>query len=268
MASENWVLVEHHEGKVKGAGELVGAARALGGAAVVGVLLAAEAGPLVEQLGGLGLSRVLVAEHPQLGRYTPDGYARVLEQLVSARTPQTLLFGHTPTGYDVAPKLAVRLDRPLVSEVTKLSLADGALTAERPLFGGKLVSRVRTKGQPTWLVTVQGGAYPAVAGEGGAPPVEAVPVDLDPAAIRWQLQPFRTQAKGAIDLAEASVVVSGGRGLGDADAFREVIGELVEAIPGAAMGASRSRGGRSQFPVVLGAAVRPARRARFEILGE
>jgi electron transfer flavoprotein alpha subunit len=176
-------------------------------------------------------------EHPTLQRYTPDGYTIALEQLIRAKQPRYVLFPHTYTVRDFAPKLATRFDRVLVSDVISMRADDGNLLLVRQLFQGKLNADVRVSGVAPFFVSIQAGVYRAEELQSGAPEVEEFPVNIEAADIRSKPEePFRESAR-AVDLTTADKIVSVGRGIKEKDNIA-IIEELAQAL-GAEVAASR-----------------------------
>jgi len=176
-------------------------------------------------------------EHPALQQYTPDGYTIALEQLIRAKQPKYVLFPHTYTVRDFAPKLATRFDRVLVSDVIAMRADDGNLLLVRQLFQGKLNADVRVSGVAPFFVSIQAGVYRAQELQAGASEVEEFPVNIEAADIRsTPEEPFRESAR-AVDLTTADKIVSVGRGIKEKDNIA-IIEELAQAL-GAEVAASR-----------------------------
>ena len=176
-------------------------------------------------------------EHPTLLQYTPDGYTIALEQLIRAKQPKYVLFPHTYTVRDFAPKLATRFDRVLVSDVIAMRADDGNLLLVRQLFQGKLNADVRVSGVAPFFVSIQAGVYRAEELQAGASEVEEFPVNIEAADIRSKPEgPFRESAR-AVDLTTADKIVSVGRGIKEKDNIA-IIEELAQAL-GAEVAASR-----------------------------
>ena len=176
-------------------------------------------------------------EHPLLQQYTPDGYTIALEQLIRAKQPKYVLFPHTYTVRDFAPKLATRFDRVLVSDVISMRADDGNLLLVRQLFQGKLNADVRISGVAPFFVSIQAGVYRAQELQPGSSQVEEFPVGIEAADIRSKPEePFRESAR-AVDLTTADKIVSVGRGIKEKDNIA-IIEELAQAL-GAEVAASR-----------------------------
>ncbi len=212
--------------------ELVALARGLGGD-VVSVLLGSGIGGTAEELSNKGGGKVLAADHAGLEQYSADGYASVIRQAIEQESPDLILIGNTPSGWDVAPKLAAALDAGIITDVFKIEEAGGDLLFTRRLFNGKFDGQFRVAGTPK-IATVQPGAINAYEGS-DAGSVEALSAAPE---SRTKFLELRTAAAGGHDLTKAEIIVSGGRGLGKPENFEAVLKPLVEAL-GAQMGASR-----------------------------
>jgi electron transfer flavoprotein alpha subunit len=214
--------------------EMLTLARGLGSPAAVVLGGPGTAGPLTGKLAEYGAATVYVAEHDDLDGFLVAPKAAVLADLVKDVSPVAVLLASSQEGKEIAGRVAVRLDNGLLTDATGLD-ADG--TATQPVFAGSAIvtSRV-SRGLP--LVTVRPNSLtPAPAPvEAKVAPVEVV---VDQAAKLARVVERVAEAKGARpELAEASIVVSGGRGVGSADNFA-VVEELADLL-GGAVGASRA----------------------------
>ena len=228
------IVGEIQDGKLREATfELVAMARGLGGD-VVSLVIGSGIGSLAEELAGKGGGKVLSADDASLENYTSDAYAQVVRRAIDAETPDLVIISNTPSGWDMAPKIAAALDAGIVSDVVKIEDDGGELLFTRRMFNAKLDARLRVAGSPK-LATVQPGAItPYEGSEGGS--TEA----LDTAGIegRTTFIGLRKAAMGGHDLSKAEIIVSGGRGLQKPENFDGVLKPLVEAL-GGQMGASR-----------------------------
>jgi len=231
-----WVLAEHRDGAVrKTSYELLTAARALAaGDPVTALVVGAGVAALAADLGRHGADRVLVVDDPRLAQYSPDGWGRALAALVTARAPAILLAAATARGRDLAGRIAAELGVGIASDVVELALEGGRLVAVRPIYAGKALARVRVVTDPQ-LATVRPNSYPA--SETPAPgEVEAAALgDYAPGAV---VTATEVMASARPDVAEAEVIVSGGRGMGGPEHFG-LLEDLADAL-GAAVGASRA----------------------------
>lgn len=243
MANDNatiLVVAEHRNGKLSAAtAESIAAAQELGGllqAAVHAVLLEGEQDSgLAAQLARYQLAGVAAARHAALADYTPDAYTQALVQIISRRQPRAVLFAHSYQTRDFAPRLATRMARPLLGDITGFRVEGGGLIVSRPMFQGRLAADVAapagaSDAAPAFL-SVQIGAFrgdrAATAAAAAAVEAEAVTPDAPrekPAA------PFQ-EAKQAVDLTQAAIIVSAGRGIKEAKNL-ELVRQLAEALGG------------------------------------
>lgn len=234
------VIAEQREGRLNRASlETIAAAQQLAaGAPVTVVVVGATTGGVAQELAGTGVAEVLVAEHPALDPYTPDGFTLALRGIIEGAAPDLVLLPHTYQTRDFAPQLAARLRRPLITDVIGIRGSGADATFLRPMFQGKLVADVRPVGERPVFVTVQIGAFraDAVAG-GGTAPVRPVEVSIDTAAIRQQPEAPFQQARGAVDLSRAERIVAVGRGIKSEENL--ALAQKLAAAMGAELAASR-----------------------------
>ncbi len=234
---------EQRDGVVRGATrEVVSAAAStaseLGGDAHALLLGGAGMGEAAQELGRFGAAVVKVAEHEALSGYQGEGYARVLAEQIRSGGYAAVFFPGTIQGKDLAPRVAALLDVPLAQEATEISVRDGGLEIVRPIYAGKAFARVRIDAAPV-LVSLRPNVFPAEERD-GAGTVEAVAVEVDSSGWKARTVEFQAQGGDIPDVAEAAVVVSGGRGLKDPEHWG-ILEELREAIGSqAGLGASRA----------------------------
>jgi electron transfer flavoprotein alpha subunit len=244
MAGAFWCLVEDdRQGSPKKVmaevlGEAGRLAAQMGSAAVEAVWLtdkASEAG--LKQLGEWGAARVWLLENAALAPYRGEVWTPVLAELCQKESPQAVFGAVTARQREVMARLAARLGAGISADSTALALADGKLVATRPVYAGKLLSKM-TWAKTPWLATLRPNVFkPGDSKPGAAPPVERPAVTL-PAAIMSLVERREDSSTGLPELAEAEIVVSGGRGLKGPENF--VILESLAKVIGAAVGASRA----------------------------
>jgi electron transfer flavoprotein alpha subunit len=241
--AEVLVVVEHSGGAVKKVTlEMLTLARTLGEPAAVVLGGPGSAAPLTDRLGEYGATKLYAAESDELTGYLVAPKATVLAELVRTVSPAAVLLGSTQEGKEIAGRLAVKLDNGLLTDVSDLA-ADG--TATQVVFAGSTIVKSRvTRGLP--LVTVRPNSVtPAPAP--GSPAVSTVDVVLTDADRLVRVVDRVAEQKGSRpELTEASVVVSGGRGLGSAENFK-LVEELADLL-GGAVGASRAATDSGFYP--------------------
>jgi electron transfer flavoprotein alpha subunit len=206
-------------------------------AAVIGKGVAA----LANELAGKNVSEVLLVEHDLLDAYTPDGYSVALKQVIEAVKPDFVLFPHTYQVRDFAPKLAAMLGKGMVGDCIGFRSESGKLVFIRQMFQGKTVADVTFTGAAPWFASFQSGSFRAdllAAHPNGKAPVTAVTVNLSPEQIRTKPLELFKEAKSAVDLTQAPLIVAIGRGIKgpenivQAEALAKAIGgELAASRP-------------------------------------
>ena len=184
------------------------------------------------QLANYGADRIMVAEHDGLQDGLSDACTQVVDQIVSESDPAVILIGATALGKDIAARLSARFKAPLAMDCVDVRMDGEQVVATRPMYGGKVLADVRLSGA-TAIVVIRPKAFEAAMLQ-GAGEVEKIAFDLDNTTVKLIEKHMDTDK---IDLAEADVVVSGGRGMGGADF--SVVEALARAL-GGAVGASRS----------------------------
>ncbi len=234
-----FVIAEHHEGTlVRASLEAVAAARAIGDPVTV-VAPCAAAGPFLGAVAQANVAEVIALEHQELGVYSPDAYVAALAGFVAASPPSHVVFAHTYQARDYAPRLAARLDRPLVTDCIAVKRSDRDLVFTRPMFQGKVSADVVLEGPPPHLVTFQAGAFRAEApGPDASPaPIRSIAASIPPGAVRQRPEPPFREARQAVDLTQAERIVSVGRGIKE-EQHVALARRLAEAL-GAELAASR-----------------------------
>ena len=206
-------------------------ATAMGGT-LAAVVLGSDVGALAEELGAYGADRILVADNGALADYTTDAYTNVVADLIQKESPAVVVIGATAQGKDLAARLSARLDAPLAVDCVAISIDNEQLTATRPMYGGKILAEVQMDGDPK-IVAIRPNAMSIAEAEGGGA-VESL--DIDPGESKIKVLE-KTLETGKVELTEADIIVSGGRGMGGSD--YSIIETLAELL-GAAVGASRS----------------------------
>lgn len=231
------IVVEQREGKLNRASwETVTAAQAIAGetgwrleAAVAGSGIGAIAGEVAAKK----LEKVYAVESPQLQRYTPDGFVYALKQLIAAHKPQLVLMPHTYQVRDFAPKLATALGTVLVSDCTGYKKDGERLLFTRSMFQGKFAADVSFSGPAPWFATFQAGAFRGDQAQAGAASaaIETVNVEVPAGVIRNQPEDVFKEARQAVDLTQAEIIVAVGRGIKEQKNIA-LAQQLAEALGG------------------------------------
>jgi electron transfer flavoprotein alpha subunit len=243
VAEEILVYAEHQEGKLaRPAWEAVAAAQQLAGesgVACVGVIVGDNLSNLAQELAAAGLQEVLIVESPQLAQYTPDGWSLALRQVIEARKPCFVVFSHTYQVRDFASKLAASLDRALVGDSSGYRREGERTIFVRQVFQGKFSADVEFFGEPPYFVSFQAGAFreDSVQRNSGQAKITPIQINIAPEAIRTRPQEKFREARQAVDLSQAEIIVAVGRGIKKPENM-ELAQSLAEAL-GAEIGASR-----------------------------
>ncbi len=214
------------------------AADASGGGEVHALLIGPPGiGGRAAELGRHGADVVIVVEHAALERYSPEVYAATAAERIKSGGYRAAFFSASVEGRDLAPRVAAKLGAGLASDVTGFEIAGDAVIARHPGYTGKIIITLRLTGQPA-LVSVRPGAITPA--ESSRPArVESAQPAMDPASARVMVTELTTGGAAKVDLGEAPVIVSGGRGLRAAENFK-LVEDLAEAIGNAAVGATRA----------------------------
>ncbi|MEO8228087.1 MAG: electron transfer flavoprotein subunit alpha/FixB family protein [Gemmatimonadota bacterium] len=214
------------------------AADASGGGEVHAMLLGAPGiAARAEELGRYGADVVIVVEHAGLERYNPEVAAATAAERIRSGGYRAAFFAASAEGRDLAPRVAAALDTSLASDVTSFELDGDAVLAQHSVFAGKAQVRVRLTGSPA-LVSLRPGAMAPVEAARSARVETAAPA-IDPASARVVVTAMLDRGSAKLDLGEAPVIVSGGRGLRAAENFK-LIEDLADAFGNAAVGATRA----------------------------
>ena len=180
-----------------------------------------------------GVSEVIAIDDPALAAYTPDGFAAAVGQAVEQLQPTLVLFPHTYQVRDFAPKLTAGLGKAFLSDAVGIAVEDGKPVFVRQLFQGKLNADAAAEGDPPYFASVQSGVFRADApADGEAPaPIRKLDAAIDPGRIRTRPEAPFQEAKGAVDLTAANIIVSVGRGIKDAENI-PLVEELAKALGG------------------------------------
>lgn len=243
MSKEILVFAEVQGGKLsRPAWEAVAAAQGLAqelGCAATGVIVGGGLSALASELAAAELQEIFVVDSPLLAQYTSDGTTHALREVIRQRQPEIVVFSHTYQVRDFAPRLAASLDRGQLSDCLGYRKEDGRLIFVRQVFQGKFSADVEFGGEAPWLVSFQAGTFREDSVRRAGTPAKVTPIDvvLPPEQIRTKPGERFREAKQAVDLTQAEIVVSVGRGI-KAQENLELAKKLAEAL-GAELGASR-----------------------------
>jgi electron transfer flavoprotein alpha subunit len=249
--SELLVLIDHSDGQPRRISlQMLAAARGVAaelGAEVSAVWLGAGAQGAAATLGAHGAVRVHHWDSADAKGYVTIPQVDALEQLVAAVSPVAVLFPSSNHVKDVAARLAVRVDGGVITDVTGLAVEGGELVATKEVFGGDVITTSKVASGHLPLIGIASNAFAAEESGGGTAETVALSVTMSEAATAAPVTEVVLQASaGRPDIAEATVVISGGRGLGDAAGF-ELLERLADLL-GAGVGASRAATDAGWYP--------------------
>jgi len=229
-------VCEHRDGTLrKISHEVVTGARRIG-EAVEAVVCAAGPVQGADQLGRFGADTVVTLTNASFARYAPEGYAQAIAERAKAGGYSAVIFAASATGKDLAPRVAAKLGVGLAADCTDLAADGGAIVATRPVYAGKALLKVKVATTRAVLSLRPNVFTPVERPKAGTTETVAVSVPAGRVVVRE----VKAAEAGALDVAEAQIVISGGRGLKEPANFK-VIEELARAFGGqAAVGASRA----------------------------
>lgn len=240
-----WVIAEQRQGKIAPVTiELIGEGRKLADILKKELIVVVNGYQMkeeVEKLLHYGVNKVFYMESPLLKDFSTDGYVKVFADLVLEKKPEIVLIGASSIGRDIGPRLAARLGTGLTADCTKLEIdeTDHKLLMTRPAFGGNLMATiVCPKNRPQMSTVRPGVMEKAVYQEEIAGEVEVITPDLCEADIRTELETIIPDDNKKVNLVDAKIVVSGGRGLKTAEGFA-LVKELADTL-GGVVGSSRA----------------------------
>lgn len=241
MSKDIWVLAETKDGKVrKITHELLSKASELAtksGGNVIALLAGQNVSGLAQELAHYGANKVFVADDASLAHYSTDAYVNVIASALKENSPATFLTGATTNGRDLTPRVAARLNAGAISDVTELDCdGEGKLTALRPIYAGKAFQKLTFTSFPQ-IIEARSNAF-AVKTADSSKSAEIVNLSVGVTEARTAIKETKVSSGDKIELTEADVIVSGGRGLKGPENLH-LVSDLAKAM-GAAQGASRA----------------------------
>jgi electron transfer flavoprotein alpha subunit len=237
MSDTILVVVEQREGKLNRVSwETITAAQAIAAATgwnLEAAVVGKDAAVIAAEVAGKKLAKVYAIESPKLEPYTPDAFAAALKQFLASHQPKLVVMPHTYQVRDFIPKLATAMGRTVISDCIGFKYEAGKLVFTRQMFQGKLAADVSFTSDAPWFATFQNGSYrgdKAEAGAGAAP-VETVSVEIADGVIRNKPQEVFKEAKQAVDLTQAEVIVAVGRGIKEQKNI-DIAQQLADALGG------------------------------------
>lgn len=186
----------------------------------------------VKELGKYGAERIIVIDNQVLGEYLNDAYTNVIGDVLRKENPAVVIIGASTQGKDLSARLSARLGAPLVMEGVAIRVENNKLVVTRPMYGGKILADTVLEGEPQ-MVAFRPNSI-RIEESTGTGSIEVLDVDIGKTQVKFIEKRLET---GKIELTEADVIVSGGRGMGGDD--YTIVEELAGAL-GGAVGASRA----------------------------
>lgn len=240
MAQGVWIVAEQRDGALRKISfELASAARKLAdqmGAEVGAILLGTGIEGLAAQLGKYGVDKVYVGDSPALEPYISEAHAMAAAKIIKENDPAILLLGASVQGKDLAGRLAGKLATGLATDCTDVKIVDGKLLAVRPMYAGKCFGEIIINTNPQ-MASLRPNVFAAVENAKAAQVVKFDPA-VDAAQLKSKVLEVQKDTSGKVDLTEANVIVSGGRGMKGPEGYA-ILEELADVLKGC-VGASRA----------------------------
>ena len=239
-----YVFVEQREGVIQNVGlELLGKARELADALnekVYAMLLGHDLTTQAQECIAYGADTVLRVDAPELATYVTEPYAQAIYQIIRDNKPSIVLIGATTIGRDLGPRLSARVETGLTADCTGLEISEERdLLMTRPAFGGNLMATIICKEHRPQMSTVRPGVMRmGQRDENRKGTIEDVKINFDKSKFRVRVLETVKQTKNLVDITEAHVLISGGRGVGNAEGF-DMLRAMANTI-GAEVSASRA----------------------------
>ncbi len=231
------VIAEHRDGRLKKSTfELLGASSAAGNETHA-VLLGEGVSGLAQELGHYGAKKVHCLDHASFKFYTGEAYTQAILKVAQSLSPEIILGSHTPTGRDLLPRVAQKLKVGLASDCTSLVFKGSDIQVRRPVYAGKATVEVEFLGSGPRMATVRANAL-GVPKPNPSLSAEVVSLHAATSGFVTRVTDVQKGASGRPDVTEASIVVSGGRSLKNAENFK-ILEDMADVL-GAAVGASRA----------------------------
>lgn len=234
------VIAEHKEGAVtSGTLEAIGAGRYVSGRLNTGlsvIALGSGISALSSAASNIDTDNIYLIENHLLTQYTSDAHLAAIYPFIKTNKPSIILIPSTCLGRDLAPKLAARLRTAYLSDVSEIKVDSSEIFFTRQVYGGRLLSTVKCRGEIPWVITLRPRAFEKPAAPASKPPkIETLPADIDPSHIRTIIKNIEKTQKG-LGLTDADIIISGGRGMKGAEGFKLL--EELAGILGGVVGAS------------------------------
>lgn len=237
MSKNVYVIAEQRDGKImKVSYELIGKARELAddlGQEVIAVLMGSGVEAVAGDLAKAGADKVVVVDDPMLAEYVTEPYTKAVTAVIKAQDPEIVIFGASSIGRDLAPRVSARIHTGLTADCTKLEIDPETklLNMTRPAFGGNIMATIICANHRPQMATVRPGVMQALADCDKVGTVEKFDVEFTAEDMNVEICEVVKTEKKSVDITEAKILVSGGRGLGGPEGF-EPLRELAKVLGG------------------------------------
>lgn len=238
MSRDVYVFAEQRDGELQKVGiELVGKARELAddlGQQVAAVLLGSGVKDKAQELIACGADKVVVVDDVMLKEYVTEPYTKALTAVINAKDPEIVLYGASSIGRDLAPRVSARIHTGLTADCTALEIDEETklLMMTRPAFGGNIMATIVCEDFRPQMATVRPGVMKALESDASrSGEVEEFKVEFSAADMNVKVRETVKTAHKSVDITEAKILVSGGRGIGSADKFK-MLEELADVMEG------------------------------------
>jgi electron transfer flavoprotein alpha subunit len=206
------------------------------GGELIALVIGDQVQAIAGELGGYGATKVLAVQQPKLGKYSSTAYAKVIAEVAKKEQADIVLLPATAMGKDSAPRIAVKLNAGLASDCIALKVDGDNIIATRPVYAGKALTEIKIN-SAFKIFTLRPNVFPSGTSTGAVAAVEVADISLAESDFA-SLVIETTQASGNIDVAEADIIVTGGRGMKGPENFKMI--EDLAGVLGGAVGASRA----------------------------
>lgn len=238
MSRDVYVFAEQRDGELQKVGiELVGKARELAddlGQQVAAVLLGSGVKDKAQELIACGADKVVVVDDVMLEEYVTEPYTKALTAVINAKDPEIVLYGASSIGRDLAPRVSARIHTGLTADCTALEIDEETklLMMTRPAFGGNIMATIVCEDFRPQMATVRPGVMKALESDASrSGEVEEFKVEFSDADMNVKVRETVKTAHKSVDITEAKILVSGGRGIGRAEKFK-MLEELAGVMEG------------------------------------
>lgn len=241
MGKSILVFVEQRDGSIKKPSlEAVSEGKRLATrleGAIYAVVIGNGVKKLVDTIGQYGTDTVYVVDDVRFGKYTPEGYGQAIAEIAKKVSPYAILFASTGMGKDLAPTVAAILGTSVATDCTGIEIANNELIILRPVYAGKVFVQLRFKSPPA-VISLRPNVFKVEMNASEKSSIEEVKSAIADDVIKTQVKEVVAASGGKVELTEASVIVSGGRGFKGPENFN--LRDKLAEVLGAAVGASRA----------------------------